>query len=145
MNQPIGSPSAPPWAVVSLVPKPGRRFAYLHLALPEERVLEYKQRCEATLGAAGMQAREYAIWGRADWFSVAYQSQSSDAADVTETSERLIRLALGMGGAIEYCHGVGLKLLPFLSEEYGEMLSVIKRVKQALDPAGIMNPGKLGM
>ena len=127
------------------LPSSGRRFDYLHLALPEERVLEYKERCEALLGAAGMQAREYAIWGRPDLFSVAYQSSTSDDGDVTETSERLLRLAHSMGGSIEYCHGVGLKLLPLLSEEYGETLSVIKRVKQALDPAGIMNPGKLGV
>ena len=60
-------------------------------------------------------------------------------------SALLLRLAREMGGSMEYCHGVGLKLLPFLEGDMGEALAALRSVKAALDPRGIMNPGKLGL
>ena len=45
----------------------------------------------------------------------------------------------------EYCHGVGLKLAHLVEREWGSGLEVARRIKRALDPYGIMNPGKLGL
>jgi len=46
---------------------------------------------------------------------------------------------------MEYCHGIGLKLLHLAEREWGPNLEAVRRIKQALDPYGIMNPGKLGL
>jgi D-lactate dehydrogenase (cytochrome) len=38
---------------------------------------------------------------------------------------------------------VGTGKLRFLAAEHGEALEVMRTIKQALDPLGIMNPGKV--
>ena len=44
---------------------------------------------------------------------------------------------------MEYCHGVGLKLRDRLAAEGRGRLSALRAIKRVLDPAGILNPGKL--
>ena len=55
----------------------------------------------------------------------------------------VLTLAQDLGGVMEYCHGVGIKLVHLLPREMGVGLQVAKGIKDALDPANIMNPGKL--
>lgn len=49
------------------------------------------------------------------------------------------------GGSISHHHGIGLLKAPWMEKELGEGIRVLKAVKTALDPKGIMNPGKLGL
>ena len=50
-----------------------------------------------------------------------------------------------MDGSIEYCHGAGLKLAHLMPEEHGAGFGLLQRIKQTLDPDGLLNPGKLGL
>ncbi|MCH8827487.1 MAG: FAD-binding oxidoreductase, partial [Chloroflexi bacterium] len=52
------------------------------------------------------------------------------------------RLAQQMGGSMEYCHGVGLKLAHLMTDEPGIGLKAAQAIKKALDPNLILNPGK---
>jgi len=52
-------------------------------------------------------------------------------------------LATGLGGSISTCHGVGIEHRDNLDLEYSEVaLDAMRAIKHALDPLGIMNPGK---
>jgi alkyldihydroxyacetonephosphate synthase len=54
--------------------------------------------------------------------------------------------ALAHGGSLSHHHGVGLNRARFMSAAQGEgATSVLHAMKKALDPNGILNPGKLGM
>jgi glycolate oxidase len=56
----------------------------------------------------------------------------------------IVRVALELGGTITGEHGVGLLKKPFLPQEIGEPgLEAHRRIKRALDPLGILNPGKV--
>ncbi len=55
-----------------------------------------------------------------------------------------VRTSLANGGMINEHHGVGLKLSRFMKEQYGAAWPLVERIKQAIDPNGIMNPGKVG-
>ncbi|MGH3344203.1 MAG: FAD-binding oxidoreductase [Carbonactinosporaceae bacterium] len=65
-------------------------------------------------------------------------------ARVMRAAEEIFRTALRMGGTITGEHGVGALKRPWLAEELGaEQIAVQRAIKTALDPAGILNPGKV--
>jgi alkyldihydroxyacetonephosphate synthase len=57
------------------------------------------------------------------------------------TSEVILR----EGAVINDHHGVGLKLAGDLPAQYGSAWPVLEGIKRTLDPARVMNPGKLGL
>ena len=68
--------------------------------------------------------------------------QSLDAA--RSLNERLVERALAMGGTCTGEHGIGMGKLANMRQEHGEgAIAAMRSIKKALDPHGIMNPGKL--
>lgn len=60
-----------------------------------------------------------------------------------ELAAEIIRLCIELGGSITGEHGVGLEKRAFMGEMYGaDNLDFMARLKQAVDPAGVANPGK---
>jgi alkyldihydroxyacetonephosphate synthase len=55
------------------------------------------------------------------------------------------RAVLAGGGALSHHHGVGLNRGRFVAEALGPAVDVLHATKAALDPNGILNPGKLGL
>ena len=100
---------------------------YLHVAIPPSKVLEYRRRCAKLLLQAGVPVREWAIWGRPDLFSllIAEPSGSGDASweVMARVVDEVLSLAQEMGGTLEYCHGVGLKLGHLMERELGPGLA----------------------
>ncbi|MDE2578395.1 MAG: FAD-binding protein [Hyphomicrobiales bacterium] len=67
-----------------------------------------------------------------------------DVRRAKEFSERLVRRALAMGGTCTGEHGVGQAKMKFMPVEHTPgALDVMRAIKRALDPANIMNPGKI--
>jgi alkyldihydroxyacetonephosphate synthase len=56
-----------------------------------------------------------------------------------------IRATLAGGATLSHHHGVGLNRGRFVRDALGDGFSVLAATKQALDPRGILNPGKLGL
>ncbi|MFF1271965.1 FAD-binding oxidoreductase [Streptomyces marokkonensis] len=53
--------------------------------------------------------------------------------------------AIRLDGTITGEHGVGAAKLPYLADRLGDdQVALLRRIKKAFDPAGILNPGKLG-
>jgi alkyldihydroxyacetonephosphate synthase len=52
---------------------------------------------------------------------------------------------LDHGGSISHHHGIGVSRGRFMRQALGGGLDVLSSVKHALDPNGILNPGKLGL
>lgn len=59
--------------------------------------------------------------------------------------DEVTRATVTAGGAISHHHGIGLNRGRFLAEGLGRAFAVLAGVKDALDPHGILNPGKLGL
>lgn len=49
------------------------------------------------------------------------------------------------GGTISHHHGVGFSKASFMAEEHGHGIEIFRQLKQALDPHGVLNPGKMGL
>ena len=61
-----------------------------------------------------------------------------------KASEELLVMVLANGGTLTGEHGIGLEKLHAIGRQYGELeLDAMRRVKAVLDPAGILNPGKV--
>ena len=56
-----------------------------------------------------------------------------------------LRAAMENGGVLNEHHGIGLKLGRLMKELYGPAFDVVEKIKTAVDPNGIMNPGKMGL
>jgi alkyldihydroxyacetonephosphate synthase len=69
------------------------------------------------------------------WIGQYYRRAWDEVTDAT----------LAAGGAISHHHGIGLNRGRFLSRALGPGFDVLSSLKRALDPNGILNPGKLGL
>ncbi|MEN9316330.1 MAG: hypothetical protein RIS35_2723 [Pseudomonadota bacterium] len=71
----------------------------------------------------------------------------NDAAEIAlaeQLNHEIVRLALSMDGTCTGEHGIGLHKIGFLEEEAGAKgVELMRRLKRALDPDGIFNPGKI--
>src|SRR3954471_16169671 len=98
----------------------------------------------------GLQLRmHFSHWYR--WGTMIYARflVPDGGTDALELHDRIwedgITAVLRAGGVMNDHHGVGLKLAPYMAAQHGPALDVLRRIKSALDPLGIMNPGKLGL
>ncbi|HEX5598219.1 MAG TPA: FAD-linked oxidase C-terminal domain-containing protein [Micromonosporaceae bacterium] len=74
---------------------------------------------------------------------------SAEDTDAVRRAERaladIFAAALELGGTITGEHGVGAAKLPYLEDLLGpDQMALLRRIKAAFDPAGILNPGKVG-
>jgi alkyldihydroxyacetonephosphate synthase len=59
--------------------------------------------------------------------------------------DAVMAATIGCGGAVSHHHGIGLNRGRYMGAYLGEAFGVLASVKRALDPHGILNPGKLGL
>jgi D-lactate dehydrogenase (cytochrome) len=62
---------------------------------------------------------------------------------IKEANLRLVEHALALGGTSTGEHGVGSGKIWAVEAEHGPGVGMMRRIKQALDPQGILNPGKV--
>lgn len=72
------------------------------------------------------------------------EKNTEEMARVELAMKEIFDFAVSLGGTITGEHGVGVAKKPFLPDAIGgASLGLMKKLKQTLDPAGILNPGKI--
>jgi D-lactate dehydrogenase (cytochrome) len=66
-----------------------------------------------------------------------------EAARAEAVNERMIDRALAMGGTCTGEHGIGFGKMKYLEAEHPDGVTLMRRIKRALDPDDILNPGKV--
>lgn len=123
----------------------GRKIATTDVCVPISRMPDLMATFEET--AASSPLKVYAVGhvgdGNAHHFIAFNPDDPEEVAEARRLNSTLVHTAIGMGGTCTGEHGTGVGKLPYLAEELGEgNLAVMRAVKAALDPLGIMNPGK---
>jgi FAD/FMN-containing dehydrogenase len=123
--------------------------AYVNVGLPISAIQPFRQRAAKELAAYRMALKDSGLWGMPELFSIRFEHLAPGngrAAEELEAGTDIgLRLAQDLGGSMEYCHGVGLRLAHLMESELGRGLDVLRDIKRALDPEGLLNPGKLGV
>jgi alkyldihydroxyacetonephosphate synthase len=126
------------------------------LARLADHVLRELREMRGTIVASVHQSHAYGD-GACLYFTFAGQdpaaAQQEPPSDGLEWQERYYREAWDTvtaatqshGAAISHHHGIGLNRGRFVAGSLGTGLDVLASIKRALDPAGILNPGKLGL
>ena len=116
------------------------------ICVPISRLAESIMAARADIDASPLMGQIIGHVGDGN-FHTAYLINPNDPAEIAEAerlAEKLVERALAVGGTASGEHGIGMGKLKFLRREHGEAVDVMKRLKAALDPLGIMNPGKMG-
>ena len=87
-------------------------------------------------------------WGVMVYTRFIIKNPPEDATEAVRLHNRVWNTAmtavLENGGMVNDHHGVGLKLSRYMRRQYGDAWPLLERIKKAIDPNGIMNPGKVG-
>jgi D-lactate dehydrogenase (cytochrome) len=131
------------WACLAL--KPGHKGIATDAIVPisclDEAILGAKQ----DIAASGLTAPIVGHVGDGNFHTVILVPPEPDGLQrAWDLDKQIVARALSLGGSCSGEHGVGIGKREFLEQEHGaEALAVMRSVKQALDPRGILNPGKI--
>lgn len=133
-------------ALACMAMRPGAALMATDVCVPISRLADCILESEEDLLAHGIDAPIVGHVGDGN-FHISFSFDPDDPAEISvirKLNERLVARALAMDGTCTGEHGVGIGKRDFLVAEHGEdALSVMAAIKQALDPKGIMNPGKI--
>lgn len=131
------------WACLAL--KPGHRGIATDAIVPISRLDEAILGAKDDIAASGLTAPIVGHVGDGNFHTVILVPPEADGLSrAWELDKKIVARALSLGGSCSGEHGVGIGKREFLEQEHGaEALAVMRSVKQALDPRGVMNPGKI--
>jgi glycolate oxidase len=121
-------------------------FLFEDVCVPVSRIPEALRGIEQIAGRHRLRIPVFCHAGDGNLHpSVLFDRSAGDEAERAGAAEAdVLRLALALGGTISAEHGIGLLKLPWLAEELDAVaLDQMRAIKWALDPNGILNPGKL--
>jgi alkyldihydroxyacetonephosphate synthase len=82
--------------------------------------------------------------GASLYFTVVARAGSDPIAQWAAAKRAASEAIIGQGATITHHHAVGLDHRPWMESEIGSLgIEVLRAVKTTLDPAGVLNPGKL--
>ncbi|GMG83279.1 FAD-linked oxidase C-terminal domain-containing protein [Paralimibaculum aggregatum] len=125
--------------------RPGARGYVTDVCVPISRLAEAIAETEADLAESPLMAPLVGHVGDGN-FHLSILIDPEDPAEIAEAARlagRINERALRLGGTVTGEHGVGLGKRKYMAAEHGEAWGLMGEIKAVLDPAGILNPGKI--
>ena len=131
------------WAALAL--QPGHQGMTTDAIVPVSRLADLILGAKQDIAASGLTAPIVGHVGDGNFHTVILVPKTEAGLEQAwALDKRIVARALALGGSCSGEHGVGIGKREFLEQEHGaETLAVMRQIKTALDPRGIMNPGKL--
>lgn len=133
------------WAALAL--RPGAKGISTDTCVPIGRLAEAVGAAADRAAADGLVAPIVGHAGDGN-FHVLLLVDMDDAAELARARDYvgwLNELAIGMDGTCTGEHGIGQGKAAYMASEHGGAVDAMRAIKVALDPDGIMNPGKMGL
>jgi D-lactate dehydrogenase (cytochrome) len=131
------------WAQKSLMP--GAAIISTDVCVPISRLADCVEATREDIRVHGLLAPIVGHAGDGN-FHVGLLFDDKDPADIARAEAFVARLndrALSMDGTCTGEHGIGQGKMPFLENELGDALDLMRQIKRGLDPDNIFNPGKI--
>ena len=125
--------------------RPGCRVLTTDVCVPISRLAEAVTETRADIDASPLPGPMLGHVGDGN-FHVTLLFDPDSAAERDEAlrlAHRMAERALRLGGTVSGEHGVGAGKRKYMAAEHGEGWDVMGAIKTALDPLGILNPGKI--
>lgn len=124
---------------------PGCTLISGDICVPMSRFAEMVEFVNDTREAVGLPIYSFGHAGDGNLHTeiIVHRELAEEFARGNRATEQIVRRAIELNGTATGEHGVGLGKRQFMEQEHGEALQVMRAIKAALDPKGIMNPGKI--
>ncbi|MBS7810212.1 FAD-binding oxidoreductase [Roseococcus pinisoli] len=132
------------WAC--LAAQPGSRGIATDVCVPISRLADALLGCKRDIEESGLMAPIVGHVGDGNFHTVILVEDGNPQAleRAWELDKKIVKRALDLGGTCSGEHGIGLGKREFLEAEHGvEAMAVMRSLKVAMDPKGILNPGKI--
>lgn len=125
--------------------RPGASGLVTDCCVPISELARCIHRTKQAIGISGLVAPLTGHVGDGN-FHLVILVDPDDAADLRAAQDlagTINRIALSLGGTVTGEHGVGTGKRKYMEAEHGAAYALMQRLKAAIDPDGIMNPGKM--
>jgi D-lactate dehydrogenase (cytochrome) len=124
---------------------PGMRKKSTDVTVPISRMPEAIRRTREALAPHNFVAAVLGHVGEGNYHVIFMfdPDRPEELAQAKRVDEEQVRFALEVGGTCSGEHGIGLGKISYLELEHADALPVMRAIKDALDPNGILNPGKV--
>ena len=131
------------WSI--LASRPGSRAVVTDVCVPVSRLAEAITETQADIAASIIPGPILGHVGDGNFHAILLldDSRPEERAAALDLSARMADRALRLGGTVTGEHGIGMGKLGYMEREHGPAWEVMGALKAALDPAGILNPGKV--
>jgi D-lactate dehydrogenase (cytochrome) len=126
--------------------KPGSRSMTTDACVPISHLADCLAETLADIEEAGLLAPVFGHVGDGNFHCLVLvdPGNAAEVAAAEGLSHRLMRRAIAHDGTCTGEHGVGLHKMDYLDDEHGPgTVDIMRRIKRALDPKNILNPGKV--
>ena len=116
------------------------------VTVPRHRMSEFVKSVEAISAETGVAIGVSGHAGDGNMHPSILMGEISDELEkkANDAIDKIVKAGLRLGGCISGEHGIGVHKAPYIVEELGErQIALFKSIKKAMDPKGIMNPGKI--
>jgi D-lactate dehydrogenase (cytochrome) len=126
--------------------KPGGRCFPTDVCVPIARLAECIAATNADIAQVHIPIALFGHVGDGNFHLVVLVDRDNpqDMAEAAWVGQRVVERAIAMEGTCTGEHGIGLGKRKYLVPEHGEVaVDVMRRIKAALDPQDLLNPGKI--
>ncbi|WP_347312941.1 FAD-binding oxidoreductase [Defluviimonas sp. SAOS-178_SWC] len=129
----------------AIASRPGSIGLVTDMCVPISRLAEAVAETRADIAASGIPGPILGHVGDGNFHAILLieRENAGELKAAKDLAHRMAERALRLGGTITGEHGVGMGKKDLMAMEHGDAWEVMARIKRALDPDGILNPGKI--